>query len=93
MVAELPAVAGERRPVVAVVAVGIGFALQNILQNFVSGIILLAERSIKETDVLEVDGRTIEAEKGGVRATVARTRHQGGQHRCAQTLPARCRVQ
>jgi len=58
----------------AVVAVAIGFALQNILQNFVSGIILLAERSIKETDVLEVEGRTIEVEKVGVRATVARTR-------------------
>jgi small-conductance mechanosensitive channel len=58
----------------AVVAVGIGFALQNILQNFVSGIILLAERSIKETDVLDVEGRTIEVEKVGVRATVARTR-------------------
>jgi small-conductance mechanosensitive channel len=58
----------------AVVAVGIGFALQNILQNFVSGVILLAERSIKETDVLEVDGRTIQVEQVGVRATVARTR-------------------
>jgi small-conductance mechanosensitive channel len=58
----------------AVVAVGIGFALQNILQNFVSGIILLAERSIKETDVLDVESRTIQVEKVGVRATVARTR-------------------
>jgi small-conductance mechanosensitive channel len=58
----------------AVVAVGIGLALQGILQNFVSGIILLAERTIKETDVLEVDSRTIQVEKVGVRATVARTR-------------------
>jgi len=58
----------------AVVAVGIGFALQNILQNFVSGIILLAERTIKETDVLDVDQRTIQVEKVGVRATIARTR-------------------
>jgi small-conductance mechanosensitive channel len=58
----------------AVVAVGIGFALQNILQNFVSGIILLAERTIKETDVLEVDNRTIQVEQVGVRATIARTR-------------------
>jgi small-conductance mechanosensitive channel len=58
----------------AVVAVGVGFALQNILQNFVSGIILLAERSIKETDVLEVENRTIQVERVGVRATVARTR-------------------
>ena len=58
----------------AVVAVGVGFALQNILQNFVSGIILLAERSIKETDVLEVENRTIQVETVGVRATIARTR-------------------
>jgi small-conductance mechanosensitive channel len=58
----------------AVVAVGVGFALQNILQNFVSGVILLAERSIKETDILEVNGRTIRVEKIGTRATVARTR-------------------
>jgi small-conductance mechanosensitive channel len=58
----------------AVVAVGVGFALQNILQNFVSGMILLAERSIKETDVLEVNGRTIRVEKIGIRSTVARTR-------------------
>lgn len=58
----------------AVVAVGVGFALQNILQNFVSGVILLAERSIKETDVLEVSDRMIQVERIGTRATVARTR-------------------
>ena len=58
----------------AVVAVGVGFALQNILQNFVSGVILLAERSITERDVLEVDGQMILVEKIGARATVARTR-------------------
>jgi len=58
----------------AVVAVGVGFALQNILQNFVSGVILLAERTIKETDVLEVNGRTIRVERIRTRATVARTR-------------------
>ena len=58
----------------AVVAVGVGFALQNILQNFVSGVILLAERSIKETDILDVNGRIIRVEKIGTRATVARTR-------------------
>lgn len=58
----------------AVVAVGVGFALQNILQNFVSGVILLAERSIKETDILDVNGKTIRVERIGTRATVARTR-------------------
>jgi small-conductance mechanosensitive channel len=58
----------------AFIAVGIGFALQNILQNFVSGIILLAERTIKETDILDVENRTIQVEKVGARATIARTR-------------------
>jgi small-conductance mechanosensitive channel len=58
----------------AFVAVGVGFALQNILQNFVSGVILLAERSITEQDVLLVDGEMILVERIGARATVARTR-------------------
>lgn len=60
----------------AVVAVALGFAMQNILQNFVSGVILLAERSITEADVLEVDGRIVRVMKMGTRATVARTRDE-----------------
>jgi small-conductance mechanosensitive channel len=60
----------------AVVAVAVGFAMQNILQNFVSGVILLAERSITEADVLEVDGRIVRVVKMGTRATVARTRDE-----------------
>jgi potassium efflux system protein len=58
----------------AVVAVAVGFAMQNILQNFASGVILLAERSITEGDVLEVEGHLIHVERIGTRATVARTR-------------------
>ena len=58
----------------AVVAVAIGFALQNILQNFVSGLILLGERSIRETDILEVEGTVVRIIRMGARSTVARTR-------------------
>jgi small-conductance mechanosensitive channel len=58
----------------AVVAVALGFAMQNILQNFVSGVILLAERSITESDILQVDGRIVRVMRMGTRATVARTR-------------------
>lgn len=60
----------------AVFAVGIGFAMQNIVQNFVSGVILLIERSIKPGDVLEVDGQIVHVQEMGIRATIVRTRDE-----------------
>jgi small-conductance mechanosensitive channel len=57
----------------AVFAVAIGFAVQNIMQNFVSGFILLAERAIKPGDVLEVDGQLVKVRRMGIRATVVRS--------------------
>jgi len=56
----------------AVAAVGVGFALQNILQNFVSGFILLIERSVKPGDTIEIDGRIVKVEEMGIRATIVR---------------------
>ncbi len=58
----------------AVFAVVIGFALQNLSENFVSGVILMVERSITPEDVLEVEGRVVRVVKMGIRATIARTR-------------------
>lgn len=58
----------------AVFAVGISFAFQNVAQNFLSGLILLFERSIKPDDVLEVEGEVVRVERLGIRSTVARTR-------------------
>lgn len=55
----------------AVFAVGIGFALQGLAQNFVSGIILMLERSIKPGDVIEVDGQTLQVVHLGIRSTLA----------------------
>ena len=57
----------------ALFAIALGFAMQNIAQNFVSGVILLVERAIKPSDVLEVDGRIVRVTKMGIRATIART--------------------
>ena len=60
----------------AVFAVGIGFAMQNIAQNFVSGLILLVERTIKPGDVIEVEGKMMVVEAMGIRSTVARSRDE-----------------
>jgi len=57
----------------AVFAVGFGFAMQNIAQNFVSGIILLIERTIKPGDVLEIGTQIVKVMKMSIRATIVRT--------------------
>lgn len=57
----------------AVFAIAIGFAMQNVVQNFVAGVILLLERSIKPGDVLEVDGNIVKVMDMGIRTTIART--------------------
>jgi len=60
----------------AVIGVAIGFAAQNILQNFFSGIILLSEGAIKPGDVLEVEEQVVRVTRMGIRSTVVRTRDE-----------------
>lgn len=57
----------------ALLAVALGFAMQNVIGNFISGMILLLERSIKPGDIIEVDGQIVEIRDMGIRAAIGRT--------------------
>jgi potassium efflux system protein len=53
--------------------VGVGFGLQNIFNNFVSGLILLFERPVQVGDVIQLDDNTQGlVERIGIRASVVR---------------------
>lgn len=59
--------------IVAAATVGLGFGLQEIFANFVSGLIVLLERPIRVGDVVTVDGTTGVVQRIHMRATVLRT--------------------
>ncbi len=53
--------------------VGLGFGLQNIVNNFVSGLILLFERPVKVGDVVQIGEDQGDLKRIGLRASVMRT--------------------
>ncbi len=54
-------------------AIGVGFGSQTVVNNFISGLILLAERPIKLNDLIEVEGVYGSVERIGLRSTRVRT--------------------
>jgi len=53
--------------------IGIGFGLQSIVNNFVSGLILLFERPVRVGDFIEIGVQWAEIKKIGLRATTVET--------------------
>ena len=54
-------------------SVGVGFGLQNIFNNFVSGLILLFERPVNVGDVVQIDDASGVVQRIGIRASIIGT--------------------
>ena len=54
--------------IISAFGVGIGFGLQNIVNNLVSGLILAFEKPINIGDIIEVDGASGTMKEIGIRS-------------------------
>ncbi|MEM7476385.1 MAG: mechanosensitive ion channel domain-containing protein [Planctomycetota bacterium] len=54
-------------------SIGVGFGLREILSNFISGFLLLVERTLNPGDVIDMEDQISVVEKLSVRATTVRT--------------------
>ncbi|GAB2817582.1 hypothetical protein GCM10027276_18590 [Comamonas piscis] len=64
---------GQLALVFGALGVGIGFGLQNVVNNFVSGLVLMFERPIQPGDMVEVGTVAGSVREIGLRATTIRT--------------------
>jgi small-conductance mechanosensitive channel len=55
------------------IAIGIGFGAQNLINNFISGFIVMGEQPIKIGDLIEIEGTFAMVEEIGARCTRIRT--------------------
>ena len=54
-------------------AIGVGLGSQNLINNFLSGLVMMVERPLKIGDIVEVEGRRGRVEEIGARSTRIRT--------------------
>ena len=59
--------------IAGVVGIGIGFGLQNLASNFISGLVLLFEQTLKVGDYIEIGDLKGTIEKISIRSTILRT--------------------
>jgi potassium-dependent mechanosensitive channel len=59
--------------IAGVVGLGLGFGLQNLASNFISGIVLLLEQTLKIGDYIEIGELKGTIEKISIRSTILRT--------------------
>jgi potassium efflux system protein len=64
---------GQLTLVFGALGVGIGFGLQDVVRNFVAGLILMFERPIQRGDTVEVAGMLGQVREIGLRATIVTT--------------------
>ncbi len=61
--------------IASALGVGIGFGLQNVVNNFVSGLILIVERPVSVGDLIEIGPLTGEIQRIGIRSSSVKTTH------------------
>jgi small-conductance mechanosensitive channel len=59
--------------ILSALGVGIGFGLQGVVNNFVSGLILLFERPVRVEDMVEIGGQYATVKRIGLRSTTVKT--------------------
>jgi potassium efflux system protein len=64
---------GQLTLIFGALGVGIGFGLQDVVRNFVAGMILMFERPLQRGDTVEVAGMVGQVREIGLRATIVTT--------------------
>ncbi len=60
--------------VLGALGIGVGFGLQNVVNNFASGLIILIERRVKQADIIRIGETDAKVITIGLRSSVVRTR-------------------
>lgn len=60
----------------AAIFIGLGFALQQLFQDLIAGILIIVEQSLKVGDIIEINGKVGRVQRISLRSTRAYTRNQ-----------------